>query len=425
MKTILTNAKLMPLDGDARVYDGEVWIDGDTVAYIGESENAPDGREGYAEKDMGGKLIMPSFKNAHTHSAMTFLRSYADDLPLSDWLNKQVFPMEAKLTPEDIYVFSTLAFAEYLTSGITADMDMYFHLDSFAKATAEAGIRSVMVDGINDYGGTVGEVERRYNYLNETHPRVGYMLGFHAEYTTSAEIMKGIAALSQKYKAPVFTHACETKDEVEGCIGRYGMTPLELFESIGMLEYGGGIYHGVWLSDKDYEILKKHGMYVVTNPSSNLKLASGIADISRLLAENIPVAIGTDGAASNNALDMFREMFLTTALAKYRTMDASAVDAVRVLEMACSNGARIMGLDGCDCLAAGKKADLIALDLDMPNMRPLNNIAKNIVYSGSKQNVRMTMCGGEILYENGEFMTIDLPAVTAKAEKLIARMKKE
>ncbi len=417
---ILKNARILTLDGGRDITEGEVWVSDGVIQYIGAPETAPENRNSYTEKDMTGKLIMPSFKDAHTHSAMTFLRSYADDLPLQEWLNNRVFPMEATLTDEDVYVFSTLAFAEYLTSGITADMDMYMHVDAFAQASIDAGFRSVIVDSINDFGGTVDEVEQSFKKFNSLHPLISHKLGFHAEYTTSPEIMRGIAELSQKYSAPVFTHACETKSEVEGCISRYGMTPIELFESYGMLNHGGGIYHGVWLTDNDTEILRKRGIYVVTNPSSNLKLASGIADIKTLTERGVKIAIGTDGAASNNALDMFREMFLVTALAKVKHMDAAAVPAGDVLEMACVNGARVMGLDDCACLKVGSRADLIALDLNTPNMQPLNSIVENIVYSGSKSNVYMTMIDGRILYENGEFATIDIERVYAEATRLMA-----
>ena len=201
----------------------------------------------------------------------------------------------------------------------------------------------------------------------------------------------------------VYTHNSETIGEVQGCIERHGKTPTALMDSLGMLEYGGGGYHCVYMSDEDIEIFKKHDMTVVTNPGSNVKLASGTPEISKLIKNNIRVAIGTDGPASNNCLDMFREMFLVTGLAKLRENDASAVPPEEVLKMACVNGAISMGLNDCDCLRAGKLADLIILDLNQPNMQPINNIVKNIVYSGSKQNVALTMINGRILYESGKF----------------------
>lgn len=181
------------------------------------------------------------------------------------------------------------------------------------------------------------------------------------------------------------------------------MTPVEYLDSLGMFKYGGGGFHCVHMTEQDMEILKRRGMYVVTNPASNLKLASGIAPIRDMSAKGIPIAIGTDGPASNNCLDMFREMFLVTALAKYREKDASVVDANEVLSMATVGGAKAMGLNDCDTLEPGKKADVILIDLHQPNMQPLNNITKNVVYSGCRQNVKLTMVNGKILYEDGKF----------------------
>ena len=199
----------------------------------------------------------------------------------------------------------------------------------------------------------------------------------------------------------------ETKSEVEECIGRYGMTPPALFEKLGLFDFGGTIYHGVHVTDDDIEIFKRHNIAVITNPASNAKLASGIAPITKYLKNGILVGIGTDGASSNNCLDMFREMFLVTALAKLRDNDPKAVDALEVLKMATVNGAVSMGFPDTDVLAEGKLADIIMIDLHQPNMQPLHNIAKNIVYSGSKTNVKMTMIDGKILYEDGKFNCCD------------------
>ena len=231
--------------------------------------------------------------------------------------------------------------------------------------------------------------------------------------------MEYVASLTQKYKAPMFVHSSETKGEVQGCIERHGVTPTVLFDKLGMYDYGGGGFHCVYMSDEDIDIFKRRKLCVVLNPASNLKLASGIAPVTRFLSEGIDLAIGTDGAASNNALDFFREMYLVTALAKCRELDASVCDANKVLEMACVGGAKAMGLIDCDCIAAGKKADMTVINLHRPNMHPLNNISKNIVYAGSKENVRLTMVNGKILYENGEFFIgEDAGKLYAEADKI-------
>ena len=224
----------------------------------------------------------------------------------------------------------------------------------------------------------------------------------------------------------MFTHLSETEEEVAGCRERYGVTPLKYLDGLGIFDYGGGGYHCVHVTEEEIGIMKAKGLYAVTNPGSNTKLASGIAPISDFLKAGIPVAIGTDGPASNNCLDMFREMFLVTGLAKLKQKDASAVDAMEVLKMATVNGALAMGLRDADILAAGKLADIIMIDLMQPNMQPINNIPKNIVYSGSKSNVAMTMIGGRILYEKGRFFLAEQPEdIYRKAGQIKERLVKE
>ena len=419
MKIRFYNARILTMQ-DNTVIDGELHTENERISYIG----APNGAKDFdREIDLKGNLIIPGFKNAHTHTAMTFLRSFADDMPLSDWLNKQVFPREAKLTEEAIYVFTQLGNMEYLTSGITSSFDMYFKLPAYARANTDMGFRTVICGSINDFGGTVEACEEEYNTYNSIDPLISYQLGFHAEYTTKLEIMKGMAALSQKYKAPVFAHNSETKAEVDGCCERYGMTPTQLFDKLGMLEYGGGGFHCVWFDDRDIEIFRDKGLWMVTNPASNLKLASGVAPICEMRRKGMTnFAIGTDGAGRNNCLDMFREMFLVTGLQKVREGDASACSAYDVLEMATKGGALCMGLKDCDVLKAGKLADFAVIDLSQPNMQPLHNIPKNLVYAGSKQNVSMTVINGKILYENGRFTTVDADEIYTRANKLAAEI---
>ena len=261
------------------------------------------------------------------------------------------------------------------------------------------------------------------NTTTNSNELISYQLGFHAEYTTSRELLEGISALAQKYKAPVFTHSSETESEVAECIERYGKTPTALFEELGLFNYGGGAYHSVWVNDNDLEIYKKYGVYAVINAGSNSKLASGIAPVSKMIEKGIPLAIGTDGPSSNNALDMFREMYLIAATQKLKDKNAASTDANKILEMATVGSAKCMGLDNCDIIDKGKTADLIVLNLNRPNMHPINNITKNIVYSGSKENVKLTMINGKILYENGEFVGIDTDEIYRNAQKITDRIK--
>ena len=428
------NAKILTLREDEtfQVIEGELWVKGDKICYVGDGSDltkaaADCGKEPLVwerEIDVKGNLLMPGFKNAHSHTAMTFLRSYADDLPLQEWLFHQVFPKEDQLTQEIVYDLDILGFMEYLTSGITSCFDMYFFPPVNAKAASDCGFRIVQVPGLNNFGGTLEVMEENYCKVNEISDLSTFMIGFHAEYTTSLELMEGVAGLAHKFQSPVYLHNSETALEVKECIERHGMTPTQLMDKIGMYDFGGGGYHCVYFDEKDFEIFKKRNLSAVTCPASNLKLASGIAPLKRFVDENINVAIGTDGAASNNSLDMFKEMFLASALAKVREMDAECVSADKILYMATAGGAKAMGLSDCDCLAAGKKADLIMIDLHQPNMQPENNIVKNLVYSGSKQNVAMTMINGKILYENQKFQIgFDAAEVYKRANAIIRGMK--
>lgn len=413
------NGKILTLKDGFDISNDEVWVKDDKIFHIGKNDNLVADEE----IDLNGNLLMPSFKNAHTHSAMTFLRSYADDLPLNEWLYNRVFPLEAKLTADDIFHLSKLAFAEYLTSGISACFDMYYFPENMIKASIECGFRSVLTCGLNDFQESLDKLENYYNKFNNYDSLISYKLGFHAEYTTSKEKIQGVAKLAEKYKAPVYMHASETKSEVEECVKKYGKTPTQLFNDLGIWNYGGGAYHSVWVNDDDLQIYKDKNVWAIINAGSNCKLASGIAPVQKMYDKNINVAIGTDGPASNNCLDMFREMFLIAATQKISLSDASVPDANKILYSATVGSAKSMGLDNCDVIDVGKQADLIVIDMHRPNMQPINNISKNIVYSGSKENVKLTMVDGKILYQDGEFKTIDIEETYKQAQRSIDSMK--
>lgn len=418
------NARILPLVDDEQLIEGELWTEDKRITYVGPKVEASNRPAFTREIDLCGNLILPGFKNAHTHSAMTFLRSLADDMPLLDWLEKQIFPREAQLKPSDIYWCTQLAILEYLSSGITAAFDMYFFPEQYANACIDMGFRSVMVSGLNKFGPTLEEQKANYLRFNDYHPLINYHLGFHAEYTCPLELLEGIAKLAEELEAPVYTHNSETFSEVEDCKERYnGLTPTQLFDQLGIYNYGGGGYHCVYLDDKDMDIFQKRHLTVVSNPASNSKLASGIPSISELQKRNINIAIGTDGPASNNSLDMFKEMYLLNVLAKLKEKDASAIKAESVVRMACSNGAKAMCLNEADSLQPGKLADLCVLDLQQPNMQPLNNIVKNIVYAGNKSNVKLTMIDGKIVYENGNYPLMpDVERIYYEANAVIKRM---
>ena len=397
------------------VTENEVWVNGDAIVYVGPPrEDAP----AFSRQiDLKGDLLMPGFKNAHTHSAMTFLRSMADDLPLQDWLFRQVFPREAKLNPQRLRAFTKVAFLEYLANGITACFDMYYFTDEFADLASQWGFRGVICDALsanNDWS----EVYKSYEKYNHMGPFVKYQLGFHAEYTASLDMLKYLSRAAHDLRAPVWSHNSETESEVNECVKRHGATPTRLFDDLGLYDYGGGGYHCVWMTDDDIDIFRARGLTAVLNAGSNGKLASGIPPLGRFLDAGVKLAVGTDGPASNNALDMFREMYLINILAKLDEGDAAAGDPARILEAAVGGGARAMGLADCDRIAPGKQADLIVIDLHRPNMRPEHNIVKNLVYSGNPGNVRMTMIAGKVLYENGAFFVgEDIETVYREAER--------
>lgn len=411
MNIRLYNAKILTMEKGKDIFKGEIWIKNDKIAYIADeqelkAELTSDFPKIHweVEIDCEGNLLMPGFKNAHTHSAMTFLRSYADDLPLSEWLTSKVFPLEEKLSYEDIYQLTKLSILEYLSSGITSIFDMYLIPDAVAAACTDLGMRCVLTSGFNQYNSSIEQQEQEYLKWNKkSNSLISYLLGFHAEYTCSQEQVYRIAQLARKYHAPVYMHMAETKQEVEECKKRTGMTPAVYLDTMGVFEYGGGAFHCVHMTPEDCEVFRRRRLHVITNPSSNLKLASGIAPVSEYESYKIPVAIGTDGPGSNNCLDMFREMFLVAGLSKVVSGDAGVVGAERVLRMATVHGAKAMRLFKADVLAKGKLADIIMIDLHQPNMQPPRNVISNLVYSANKSNVLMTMVNGRILYRKGEY----------------------
>ena len=413
------NGRVLTLDGGFDVTGDEVWTDGDKISYVGPGKADMPVFE--RQIDLGGNLLMPGFKNAHAHTAMTFLRSYIDDVPLQTWLFDNVFPMEGKISEEIIYHFTLLGILEYLTSGVTASFDMYYLRKPYVQANLDCGFRTVICGGSAPYE----LIRAEYDRYNSISPLISYIPGIHAEYTVTDEELEAVQRLCREEKAPCFAHNSETKKEVDECrVRRGGLTPTQFMDSLGLFDYGGGGFHCVWLDDKDVEIFKRRGLWAVTCPGSNAKLASGVAPLARFLDEGVNLAIGTDGAASNNALDMFREMYLACVLQKLRESDAAACPAEKVLEMACRGSALAMGLTDCDCLAPGKQADMIVIDLRRPNMRPITSVVKNLVYSGSKENVALTMVAGKILYEKGEFYVGEDPEkIIDKCEALFAQIR--
>lgn len=420
MITLLKNARILSFKND-EIIEGDIAVTDNKISFIGDHY---EGQTPDRVIDCEKNLLMPGFKDAHAHTAMVFARSAADDLPLHDWLYETIFPMEAQFQSNDIYHLTKLGILEYLTSGITAAFDMYFNPPEIIRASEEMGFRTVILATSDSE--PISLLRERYLELNKEGSLISYQLGIHAEYTTKPERIKAVADLAKELNAPTFTHVGETESEVQGCVDRYGKTPLSYLVSQGFFANGGGAFHCNYFTDEEIELCKKLGIYVVTNPGSNVKLASGIAPLVKYQNAGVKLAIGTDGAASNNSLDMFKEMYLASVLQKVSRKDAAAMDGFDVLKMATVGSAHAMGLKDCDVLDVGKYADIIMIDLQNPAMQPIHNIAKNIVYAGSKDIVKMTMINGKVLYYDHKFY-VDEPinSIYENAQRITDRLGKK
>ena len=424
MKTLFKNAQILTMIDD-EIINADLVVDNNLIAYIGKESSS----YGPFDKviDCNKNLLMPGFKNAHAHSAMVFLRGKADDVTLQDWLFKIAFPREEHLQPSDIYYLNKVAYLEYLSSGITACFDHYFYPLEGAKAAEEMGMRTLLLATFDEKYMRGEGLKTNYHRFNDNKDGlVKYAIGFHAEYTTNEELLEGSKEVINDLKCPFFTHIAETKKEVEECIKRHGKTPAKCLYDEGLFKYGGGGFHCIYLTDEEVEIFKENNLYIISCPGSNLKLASGIAPLTYYLNNGINIALGTDGPASNNSLDMFKEMYLAATLQKVTNNDARSIPAFEILKMATVNAAKAMGLDNADVLAVDKYADIIMINLHKPNMQPINNIVTNLVYAGSKDNVILTMINGKILYQNGQYFLKETPEeIYKKAEEVTLRLEKE
>ncbi len=369
--------------------------------------------------DGSGNLIMPGFYNCHAHSPMSIMRGYGENLSLQDWLTKKIFPFEAKLKGEDVYWSTLLSLSESLMSGIVSTTDMYYFTEYMVEAIGDAKVknnisRSIVADGDKAYSElkSVSEMKDYYGkFNNKFDGKIKVDMSIHAEYTSNREIVTELSKYAKSIGANMHVHISETKKEVESCLSRNSMTPVEYFESCGALDLNTTAAHCVWVDSNDISILKKNRVNVATNPTSNLKLASGIAPINQLLDSGINIVLGTDGVASNNSIDMFNEMKLVALLSKYKSESPVGIDALDVLKMATVNGARSQGRTDCGLIKKGNRADLVLLDIDAVNIQPIYDVVSNIIYSGNISNVKMTMVDGEILYRDGEFTSIDIEKV--------------
>ena len=420
MKKVFCNARILASPRSDITF-GEVHVSGEKIVYVGPPKAWP----GAERADCGGNLLIPGFCDAHAHSAMTLLRGIADDLPLGEWLYDRVFPLEKHMGEEELYWGTKLALLEYARGGITAVADMY---GDVAEAFRGTGFHLTMVGERNDLTSSAREVldqaAKRYaQYHVNGGERVDYMLGLHAEYTCSDELALGMADLAAEYEAPVNVHLSETLKEVGECDVRRGMSPPAWFHKIGLFDYGGLAAHCTWCDKDDLAVLADRGVTPVVNCASNLKLAGGIPPVASMLAAGLAPALGTDGAASNNALSLFREMYLYSALAKATLKDAAAVPAESALAAAAENGYRALNVPG-GALAEGNFADIALVDLSAPCMNPPSDLQKSLVYAADASAVLMTVAGGKVVYDRGAYdVGEDADEILVRCEKLTRRLR--
>ena len=378
--------------------------------------------------DAKGKVISPGFINAHTHSPMSILRGLADDLPLMDWLQNHVWPIEKRLTSKHIYWGALLGILEMIKGGTTTFVDMYFHMEEVAKAVEKAGMRAYLSYGMVD----LGDEEKRNAEIEETlrllgfikkldSPRVEFLFGPHAPYTCSPELLKWVREKATETGKMITIHLNETKNEVRSIKEKYGMTPVEFLDDLGFLGDDVIAAHGVWLSDKEIEILARKGVTIVHNPASNMKLASGVMPLERLLNAGVNIALGTDGSASNNNLDMLEEMKIAALLHKVHNLNPTVANARTVFKMATQNGAKALHLNA-GVIREGALADLVIVDFNRPHLRPINSVISHLVYSANGNDVETTIVDGKILMLDGEVLTLDEEKILGKAEEVVEKL---
>lgn len=404
---------------------GSILVEDSRITWIGEGRPA-----GYEGKVYNGKnkMLLPGFYNAHCHVPMTLLRGYGEGLPLDRWLNEKMFPFEAKLDPDAVYWGSLLGMAEMIGSGAVSFTEMYFFIDSIAKAADECGIKANIGHGMsafsedagfrntNAYAGTLALLD----YLKGTsHDRILCDASLHAEYTSTPRAVRELAEFAKENGLRMHTHLSETAKEHEECKARRkGRTPARYFADCGVFDMPATAAHCVAVEDGDIEILLEKGVTAAHCPSSNLKLGSGVAPVWEMYRRGVNIAIGTDGAASNNNLNALEEVNLAILLQRGTRRDPLCMDMAAALKMASQNGAKSQGRMDCGCIKVGNKADLVVFDMDMPHLQPVFDPLSNVLFSAQSGDICMTMADGRILYQDGELLTIDIEKVIAECKRV-------
>lgn len=423
----MTGGTIVTMAADGRVIeDGAIAVKGNRIVDIGSSGEVNARYDAVRVVEAAGKVALPGLINTHNHAPMTLLRGVADDLKLSVWLEKHIFPLEAKFVTKEFVEWGTaLACLEMIRSGTTTYADMYYFEDQVAETTERSGMRAVLGETLLQYPSpdskTTAEALRyaeRFLKRWRSSALIVPAVAPHAPYTNTAETLGAGAQLAERYHAPLIIHVSETEDEEKQIRAKLGMSATEWLDTLQVLGPRVLFAHGVWLNQRDIEIIKKRGVSVSHNPESNMKLASGTAPIVRMLAAGVTVGIGTDGAASNNNLDMFEAMDFTAKLHKLTGMDSTALPARTVLEMATIGGAHALGLDReIGSLEKGKKADIILVDTEAPHLQPWFDAFSQLVYAAKGADVRTSIINGRIVMLDGKVLTLDEKLVLEKAKE--------
>jgi len=427
MRILLKNITILPMTNPKEIIEkGYVVINGSLIQSVGEGEPPA----GDYEKVIDGTnyLVMPGLINTHTHAGMSLLRSYADDLPLMEWLETKIWPMEDRLTGDDMYWGALLAIIEMIKSGTTTFTDMYFYMDRVAQAVEETGIRAVLSRGMVGVGSEnqlAIDQSRQFvrDWQGGAQGRITVILGPHAPYTCPPDYLKQVVALAKETGTGINIHVAETLDEINTIDRDYGMSPVALLEKTGVFEVPVIAAHCVHVSDEDIAIMKKYGVGVAHNPESNMKLASGIAPVPRMLEAGLAVGLGTDGTSSNNNLDMIQETRTCALLHKVNSMDPTVLPAEQALSLATTGGAQVLRLEKeIGRLAPGYKADMILINLDQPHMTPRYDLMANLVYAGQASDVDTVIIDGNIVMENRQLQTIDEEKVLRQCRDIAQRL---
>ena len=398
-----------------------VGVKEDKIDYIG--SKMPDGDYGRVY-DGHEKLLMTGFFNAHSHSPMSLMRGYGENLTLQDWLGTKIFPFEDHLDSNAVYWGTYLDLAEATRFGVVSTSDMYYFCPDMARAYSAAGAkgnicRSIAAFEEEDFRKSsrgLESIEFYKEWHGRENGRIKVDMSLHAEYTSVPGVVKQLAEYTKEIGAGMQVHVSETKKEHEECIGRHGKTPTAYLADLGLFDTNATAAHCVWVTDEDMEILKGKKVTVATNPVSNLKLASGVCNVPALMKKGINVALGTDSVASNNSHNILAELKTFAIIQKTKWEDPTLITPKEAFYIATRAGALAQGRNDCGLLKEGFKADLIALDISVPNMHPVHDLLNNLLYSSSGSEVVMTMVDGKVLYEDGEFKTLDVEKAKAEVE---------